>query len=659
MAHVDAGKTTLSERLLFDAGASGTLGDVDDGTTVMDWRVDEQERGITVTAASAGFSWRGLHINLVDTPGHVDFSVEVGRVLRVMDAAVVVVSGVEGVESQTEAVWREADHHELPRLVFVNKLDRDGADFYGPVEELAKRLEVAAVPFLLPLTGREGLDGVIDLFGRRWLRNGERRALVEEAVPDSVSAEVERLREALVEALCDADEEAMDVFIEHGELTPQQFSASARRATLARRIVPVFGGSALGNEGVQPLLDAIVGLLPSPSDRPAVRARDPMTGANVTVPCALDEPTCGICFKRSFLGTGHQAVDFVRIYSGVLRVGDELVNGRTGQRETVAGLVRIFSNELEHIQQAGAGDIIGLVGGPGLGTGDAFSVGRQLQLAGVRVPHPVLQAALEVETIEEEQRLIEALAELASEDPTVELGRDEDTGRVQVTAMGELHLEILRSRLERDYGVAVRLGRPQATRAITVLEEHHRQLVFDKQLDVGPVHQEVDVVLRPRTRGGEPVVVLSPAIGLEDGERARLEETVRAAVRAGAGGEPLVDAEVVLERIEPLPGTVMKVLPILLKQLLQDLTAEGAISVLEPEMKVVIWTPKDYVGRVLGDVSRRGGVVQGTDFRVGGQELTATVPLSRMFGFATHLRSLSQGRATFHMHFLGYRPVSV
>ena len=681
MAHIDAGKTTTTERVLYYTGRTHKMGEVHEGTAVMDWMEQEQERGITITSAATTCFWNDIQINIIDTPGHVDFTAEVERSLRVLDGAIAILGAVEGVEPQTEAVWRQADKYRVPRLVFVNKMDRTGADFETCVSQLRSKLHANPIAIQLPLGAEDGFEGIIDLVSQRailWKDETLGAAYDEVEIPAAYADKARHFREQMIESLGEADDAIMEKYV-HGEaISADELRAALRRATIAMRVFPVVCGSAFKNKGVQPLLDAVVNYLPSPMDVPPMEGYDPENEEKTLVRKADDdEPFAGLIFKimtDPFVGQPA----FLRVYSGSIQQGDTVYNPRRGRRERVSRLLQMHANKREEISGVYAGDIAAAVGLKNVSTGDTICAeDAPIVLEAMDFPAPVISVAIEPKTKADQEKLGNALAKLTQEDPTFKVHTDPDTGQTLISGMGELHLEILVDRMVREFGVAANVGRPQVAYRETILGMAEAEGKHIKQTggrgQYGHVHLRVEPLPHPNleeiaelTRkrsttkfdpelnllfvdeivsGVVPKEYIGPTYAgireaMETGVLAGYEMTgVRVALDDGSYHE--VDSSEIAFKIAASVGfkeAVRKAKPVLL----------------EPIMKVEVVVPEEFMGDVLGDISSRRGHVEGMEKRGSTQVIRAKAPLAQMFGYATDLRSRTQGRASFTMHFLRY-----
>jgi elongation factor G len=666
IAHIDAGKTTVTERLLFVAGRTHKMGEVHDGAAVMDWMDLERERGITITSAVTSFAWRGHDLHLIDTPGHVDFAIEVERSLRVLDGAVVVFDAVQGVEPQSETVWRQADRHHVPRIAFANKMDRIGADLDATVASMRRHFPdhvTAAVH--RPIGAEAAFAGLEDLVARRRIRFPEKDDPRAFTVEEGLSPEGERDRAALVERLADVDDAAADALLSDRDLDPAALGAAIRRATLGGRFVPVLCGSALRNEGIPQLLDAVCDWLPSPLDVPPLRATNPVSGEEELCTPDEDGPLVALAFKVSLLDEGRRHV-FVRVYSGRIAEGDEVWNARARRKEKVTRVLLMHAVHKQRAPALGAGQIFAVVGLKETRTGDTLSrPGRPLVLAGITGSEPVLSQAFEASSQQEREALLAALDRVVDEDPTVRHGEDPGTGQLLVSGMGELHLEVVAERLRREFKLAVRTGPPQVLLHETVTAAAEAEATFQRTLEKDEeLFGQAAVRVAPLPRGqGFRFVVASEAAKLPflKGETRELVEAgAREAAESGVlEGHPLQDVEVTLLSATWREGASQ---PFAYKVAVADAVRAAATKaspvLLQPVMRLEVLTPGEYLGPVLGTLdARRGTVLDVSDRGLAVKAITAEAALGRMFGYATELRSVTQGRALFSMHFDRYDAV--
>jgi elongation factor G len=663
MAHIDAGKTTTTERVLYYTGINYKLGEVHDGTATMDWMPQEQERGITITSAATTCFWRDHRINIIDTPGHVDFTAEVERSLRVLDGAVAVFCAVGGVEPQSETVWRQADRYRVPRVAFVNKMDRVGARFAGVVDQIRTRLKANPVPVQVPLGREESFVGVIDLVrlrSYRYLDESLGAEYREESVPEEYRAEVEEQRERLLEAVAETSDELLNEYLSGGSLSEEQILRGLRLGTISGSLVPVLCGAAFKNKGVQPLLDAVVDFLPSPLDVPPIEGYRPSTSELDVRHAADDEPFAALVFKimnDPFVGQ----LSFIRIYSGSLHTGSTAVNAATGKSERVGRLLKMHANKREEISEVFAGDICAAVGLRNAATGDTIcDPTYPIVLEAMQFPEPVISVAIEPRTQADQDKLGTALGKLTREDPTFRVTTDQETGQTLISGMGELHLEIVIDRLLREYNIRANVGRPQVAYRETITEEADGEGRFIRQtgghgqyghakIRIAPLTDGTDFEFRNEiTKGTIPKEFIRP---VEIGVREAMERGVLA-------GYPMLGVAVTL-----YDGSFHEVdsseiaFKVAGSMAFQDAAERAHPALLEPIMEVEAVTPEEYMGDVIGDLNRRRGRIVSMEPRAGFQVVTAHVPLSEMFGYATDLRSATQGRATYTMQFDHYDEV--
>ena len=663
MAHIDAGKTTTTERVLYYTGINYKLGEVHDGTATMDWMPQEQERGITITSAATTCFWRDHRINIIDTPGHVDFTAEVERSLRVLDGAVAVFCAVGGVEPQSETVWRQADRYRVPRVAFVNKMDRTGARFAGVVDQIRDKLKANPVPVQIPLGREDSFVGVIDLVrlkAYRYLDESLGAEYREEPIPDTYLAEVEEWRERLLEAVAETSEALLDTYLADGSLSEEQILTGLRVGTLANILVPVLCGAAFKNKGVQPLLDAVVDYLPSPADVPPIEGLIP-GGTEVDVRSAADDqPFAALVFKimtDPFVGR----LAFIRVYSGHLTTGTTVTNAASGKSERIGRLLKMHADKREEISEVYAGDICAVVGLRHAGTGDTIcDPKRPVILEAMQFPEPVISVVIEPKTTADQKSLGDSLGKLTQEDPTFKVSTDEETGQTIISGMGELHLEIIVDRLLREFRIAANVGRPQVAYRETVTEEAEGEGRFIRQtggrgmyghakVRVYPLTDGTDFEFSSEIRGGAiPSEFVRP---VEIGARESMERGVLA-------GFPMLGVGVVL-----YDGSFHEVdsneiaFKVAGSMAFTDAAIKAEPVLLEPVMEVEAVTPEEYMGDVIGDLNRRRGRVIRMEPRAGFQVVSVHVPLAEMFGYATDLRSATQGRATYTMQFDHYDEV--
>ena len=669
MAHIDAGKTTTTERVLFYTGVSHKIGEVHDGAAVMDWMEQEQERGITITSAATTCFWEGMdrqfdqhRINIIDTPGHVDFTIEVERSLRVLDGAITVLCSVGGVEPQTETVWRQGNKYNVPRMVFVNKMDRAGADFLRVVDQVKERLGANAVPIQLPIGAEENFEGIVDLIRMQalyWDESNMGTTYEARDIPDALQAEAEMYREQMVEAAAEGDEELLEKFLDTGALTDDEVRDGLRKRTLRGEIVVAMCGSAFKNKGVQAMLDAVVEYMPSPVDVPAIRGvlddeSEDERGPDDKAPFAA------LAFKIAtdpFVGN----LTFFRVYSGVLNSGDTIFNPVKGKKERIGRLLQMHSNDRKEIKEVRAGDIAAAVGLKDVTTGDTLSdVSQVITLERMEFPEPVISVAVEPKTKPDQEKMGIALQKLAKEDPSFRVHTDEESGQTIISGMGELHLEIIVDRMKREFRVDANVGKPQVAYRETIGASVEQEGKFVRQSGGRGQYGHVYLRIEPQDPG-EGYEFVNNIVGgaipkeyipaVDKGIKEQMENGVIA-------GYPVVDVKVTLydgsyhdvdssEMAFKIAGSMG----------FREGAAKAKPVLLEPMMKVEVVTPEDYMGDVMGDLNRRRGLPQGMDDTPAGKVIRAEVPLAEMFGYATDLRSMSQGRAVYTMEFLKYNEV--
>jgi len=665
MAHIDAGKTTTTERILFYTGITHKLGEVHDGNAEMDWMVQEQERGITITAAATTCDWRGHRINIIDTPGHVDFTAEVERSLRVLDGAVAVFDAVAGVEPQSEAVWRQADRYSVPRIAFVNKMDRVGANMDRCVEMMIDRLNAKAVPVQIPWGVEDGFIGVIDVIRQVAMRWGDEAlgAEYEEVeVPEEFHAAVEAAREKVLEVASELDDQVLEKYLSGEEITPELLIEALRAGTLALKITPVLCGAAFKNKGVQPLLDAVIDYLPSPLDVGAIEGEHPDTGEAVEREPSDNAPFSGLIFKiMTDPFVGHLA--FLRVYSGTLEAGSTVFNATTGKRERIGRLLKMHANKREEIKLVRAGDIAAVVGPKSVSTGHTVcDPAHPIILESMEFMKPVISMAIEPKTKADQEKLSEALTKLAQEDPTFERHRDEETGQTIISGMGELHLEVLVDRMLREFGVQANVGRPQVAYRESLTKPARGEGRFVRQTggrgQYG--HAVIEVEPLPVDEGQKFLFVNKITGGSIPREYiSSVEQGIREAMEAG----PLAGYEIEGVQVTLYDGSYHDVdsseiaFKIAGSMAFKDAAQKAGPVLIEPIMDVEVVVPEGYMGDVIADLNGRRGRIERMDSRDGLKIIAGQVPLAEMFGYATDVRSITQGRATFTMHFGRYSKV--
>ncbi len=663
MAHIDAGKTTTTERILYYTGINYKIGEVHEGTATMDWMVQEQERGITITSAATTCFWRDHRVNIIDTPGHVDFTIEVERSLRVLDGAVAVFCSVGGVEPQTETVWRQADKYRVPRLAFVNKMDRLGADFFRVVQMIRDRLGAHPAVVQLPIGAEEKFTGIIDLITMKalvWEEESLGAKFHEEPIPEGLKAQADAYRENLLEAAADSDEAIMEKYLDGKPITESELRAAVRKATLELKVVPVLCGSAFRNKGVQPMLDAVVHFLPSPLDVPPVEGVNPDTQQSDERPAKDDAPFSALAFKimtDPFVGT----LSFFRVYSGSLASGASVYNSTKTKRERVGRLLKMHANKREEIKEVYAGDIAAAVGLRTAATGDTLCDEQHpIILESIDFPDPVISIAIEPKSKADQEKLGLSLQKLATEDPSFRVRTDEETGQTIISGMGELHLEIIVDRLLREFNVSANVGKPQVAYKETIRRTVEQQGKFIRQTGGRGQYGDVWIKLEPQKPGaGFEFVDAIKGGSIPREYIPAVEKGIREATDNGAlAGYPVVDVKATL-----FDGSYHDVdsseiaFKIAGSMAFKEAMRKATPVLLEPIMSVEVVVPEDFMGDVIGDINSRRGKVLGMDTRPAAQAIDARVPLAQMFGYATDLRSMTQGRATYTMQFSHYEPV--
>ena len=654
MAHIDAGKTTTTERILFYTGVNYKLGEVHEGNATMDWMEQEQERGITITSAATTCHWRGCRLNIIDTPGHVDFTVEVERSLRVLDGSVTVLCAKGGVEPQSETVWRQADHYNVPRLIYVNKMDIMGANFYNVIDMVHERLKANAVPIQLPVGKEADFRGIIDLVEMNadiYYDDLGKDMRVEE-IPEDMRPLAEQYRNQMLEAISDFDDEIMELYLEGEEVPTDKIRAAIRRATLAVKMFPVVCGTSYRNKGVQKLLDAIVDYLPSPTDIPPVEGVSPKTGETEERPASDDAPFSALAFKimtDPYVGK----LAFFRVYSGTVNAGETVINATKGQRERLGRILLMHANHREDLQTAYSGDIAAAVGLKNTTTGDTLCDDKhQIVLENMEFPEPVIRVAIEPKTKAGQEKMSVALAKLAEEDPTFKTYTDEDTGQTIIAGMGELHLEIIVDRLLREFKVEANVGKPQVSYKETITKPATVDTRFVRQTGGRGQFAHVKLTIEPNESGKGYEFIDDIHGGAIPKEYIPcVDQGIQGAMQAGIlGGYEVVDIKATL-----IDGSFHEVdssenaFRICGSMAFKEAMAKAGPTLLEPIMKVTVTAPEEYMGTVVGDLNSRRGQVSGTDMRNGAVIVSANVPLSTMFGYATDLRSKTQGRANYSM----------
>ena len=666
-AHIDAGKTTTTERVLFYTGINHKIGEVHDGAATMDWMEQEQERGITITSAATTTHWRGMagnylehQINIIDTPGHVDFTIEVERSMRVLDGACMLYCAVGGVQPQSETVWRQATKYGVPRIAFVNKMDRSGADFIKVYDQMKSRLRANPVAIQIPIGAEESFSGVIDLVKFKaitWSEHDHGATFTYEDVPQQNLELASAWRERLLEAAAESSEELMNRYLEDGDLTEADIKQGLRKRTISLEVVPMLCGSAFKNKGVQAMLDAVIDYLPSPLDVPAIKGIDAVTDEPVERNSSDDEPFAALAFKimtDPFVGT----LTFVRVYSGVLNSGESVINSQTGNKERIGRLLRMHANSREEVKEIRAGDIAACVGLKDIVTGTTLSAtDRPVVLERMEFPDPVISVAVEPKTKSDQEKMGLALSRLAQEDPSFRVHTDEESGQTIISGMGELHLEIIVDRMRREFKVEANVGAPQVAYRETIRKSVEQENKYVRQSGGRGQYGHVWLRIEPLNSGGYEFVngVVGGVVpreyipAVDKGIQEQLQNGILA-------GYPVVDVKVTLfdGSYHDVDSSEMA-FKIAGSMCFKEGCRNAGPVLLEPIMKVEVETPEDYMGDVVGDLNRRRGVIMGMEDNVGIKVLKAEVPLAEMFGYSTSLRSQSQGRATYSMEFLKYQ----
>ena len=658
IAHIDAGKTTVSERILFYTGKLHKMGEVHDGEATMDWMLEEKERGITITSAVTYCPWRGHAINIIDTPGHVDFTIEVERSLRVLDGAVGVFCAVGGVEPQSETVWYQADNHQVQKIAFINKLDRIGADFHRVVGMIHSRLGANPLIMQIPWGQESQLRGIIDLIEMKaiqWNEDELGLAFKQINIPSELIDEAAAYREILIEKLAETDDLLMEKYLAEEEISNTEIKKAVRNATIGLKLVPVLCGSALKNKGIQPLLDAIVDFLPSPSDIPPVTGSDPDTKEIITRMAKANEPLTALAFKVK-LDEGRK-LTYLRIYAGAVKEGDLIYNPGKSKREKISRVLKMHSNKRERIDSASAGDIIAVMGLKDTMTGDTIcNENTPIILEAISFNEPVISIAVEPKRVQDSDKLADSLAKLTDEDPTLKFYTDEDTGQTIVSGMGELHLDIILGRLAREFNTEVNYGKPQVVYRETITETKEHQEIFERDLGGKEHFASIKIMVTPGKRGEGNLFInkLNIADFPPDFLKAIEDGISEASTSGPILGYPVIDVTTLL-----LEAAIKETSDIMSFKAVANISFRNACTKahpiqLEPIMRAEIIVPEDFIGEVIGDINSRQGKVEHIEKKGPFQILTAIVPLSKMFGYSTVLRSLTQGRATFSMHFCLY-----
>jgi elongation factor G len=660
MAHIDAGKTTTTERILFYTGRTHRIGEVHEGTATMDWMEQEQERGITITSAATTCTWRDIRINIIDTPGHVDFTAEVERSLRVLDGAVAVFDAVHGVQPQSEKVWRQADKYGVPRICFINKIDKMGADFEHAVDTIRKRLSAKPVAIQFPIGQEDKFRGVIDLINMKsivWKDDTMGAEYVTEEIPAELKKKAEAFHAQLVESIAENDDEILHKFLEGDEITADELRSSLRKSTIALKVFPVVVGTAFKNKGVQPLLDAVVDYLPSPLDVPETHGLNPDSGERIFRKADDKQSFAALAFKimaDPFVGQ----LTFIRVYSGQLKTGDSVLNARTGKTERIGRLLKMHANKREEISEILAGDICAAVGFKNVSTGDTIcNEDHPIALESITFAVPVISVAVEPKTKADQEKMGMALQRLAQEDPTFKVHTDPDSGQTIISGMGELHLEIIVDRMMREYKVEANVGKPQVAYRETIRRHSEAEGKYIRQTGGRGQYGHAKIYLDPQPAGTGYEFVNDIVGGSVPKEFIKpIDQGIQEALEGGIlAGYPMVDVKATLydgsyhdvdsnEMAFKIAGSMA----------FKEAARKASPVLLEPVMAVEVVTPEDYAGVIMGDLSSRRGRIEGMEHRAGSQVIKAIVPLAEMFGYATHMRSSTQGRAEYSMHFARY-----
>jgi len=660
VAHIDAGKTTMTERILFYTGRSYKMGEVHDGEAVMDWMPQEQERGITITSAVTTCAWENHEIHIIDTPGHVDFTIEVERSLRVLDGAVVVFCAVGGVEPQSENVWRQADKYGVPKVAFINKMDRVGANYSGTVRMMKELFNSLPLPIQIPFGEEENFRGVVDLIRRQIITWDEatRGLSYERAdIPEEILPLAMEKRDRMIAVLADIDDAIAEKYLDGVEIPPEEIIAAIRKATISLQIVPVMCGSALRNKGVQPVLDAVLHFLPSPEEIPPVTGVNPLTKREEIRESSDQAPLAALAFK--IMQDEGRKLTYVRIYSGRIRAGDELYNASRGKREKIARLLKMHANKRERVEQAGAGDIIAVMGLKEITTGDTIcDEAHPILLEPIEFYEPVISLAIEAKTPVDQEKLTVALNKLMEEDPTLRVKYEEETAQTVISGMGELHLEIIIDRLMREFNARVNVGKPRVVHRETIQKRVECEGLFERELGEKKHFGHVKLLLEPKERGGgiEIVHQFEEEAAIPGEFLAAMEDGIREGLLSGVlAGYPVIDVRIVILGGNMKEGESTALgCRIAASSAFRDGCLKADPVLLEPIMMVNIITPSEFMGEVIGDINVRRGEIQAIAPKGAVSEIKARVPLKAMFGYSTDLRSATQGRAVFTMQFFAY-----
>jgi elongation factor G len=659
VAHIDAGKTTVTERILFYTGILYKMGEVHNGEAAMDWMPQEQERGITISSAVTACTWENHDIQIIDTPGHVDFTMEVERCLRVLDGTLVVFCAVGGVEPQSETVWHQADKYGVPKIAFINKMDRVGADYFGTVKMMGERFNSIPLPIQIPLGEEDQFRGIIDLIRQKavtWDDSTLGSSYSVSDIPSDVLSQVKEHREKLIESLAEMDDHIAENYLEGTVVSEKEMIRAIRQATISLKAVPVMCGSALRNKGIQPILDSIVHFLPSPDDIPPVRGLNPVTKKEEVRYSREDEPLAALAFKiRQDEG---RKLTYLRVYSGLIKVGDAVFNASIGKREKIARLLKMHANKRERIERCGAGDIVAVLGLKDTTTGNTIcDESHPILLEPIEFYKPVISQAIEAKTPADQEKLTVALAKLIEEDPTIEVKYNDETAQTVISGMGELHLEIVIDRLKRDFGAHVNVGKPRVVYRETIQKKVEIEGLFEKELGEKKHFGHVRLLLEPRSRGeGNEIVIQTDDAAIPEEFHIAIREGIEEATLSGVTkGYPIVDIRVTVTGGSFKEGESTTLgYKIAASSAVRNGCLQADPILLEPIMMVDVIVPGEFMGEVIGDINARGGEIQAITPKGTISEVRGKVPLREMFGYSTDLRSATQGRATFSMRFFEY-----
>ena len=659
VAHIDAGKTTVTERILFYTGRLYKMGEVHDGEAAMDWMPQEQERGITITSAVTTCTWENHEIRIIDTPGHVDFTMEVERCLRVLDGALVVFCAVGGVEPQSETVWHQADKYGVPKIAFINKMDRVGADYFATVLTMGERFNSIPLPVQIPFGQEEHFKGVIDLIKQKvitWDNSTLGLSFTLSDIPSEIFPQVKAYREKLIESLAEMDDDLAEKYLEGTEIPNQEIIQAIRKATISLKAVPVMCGTALRNKGIQPVLDAIVHFLPSPEDIPPVKGINPLTKHEEIRRSSYKEPLAALAFK--IVQDEGRKLSYLRVYSGQMKVGDDVYNASLGKKEKIARLLKMHANKRERIDQCGAGDIIAVVGLKDTTTGNTIcDESHPILLEPIEFYEPVISQAIEAKTPADQEKLTAALTKLMEEDPTIKVKYNEETAQTVVSGMGELHLEILIDRLQREFNAHVNVGKPRVVYRETIQKRMEIEGLFEKELGERKHYGHVRLLLEPESRGeGNEIIRQIDETVIPEEFYNAIEEGIQEATLSGVvSGYPIVDVRITVTGWSFREGESTTLgYKIAAASAVKNGCLQADPILLEPIMLVDVIAPGEFMGEVIGDINARRGEIQAITTKGMISEIKAKVPLKEMFGYSTDLRSATQGRATFSMQFYAY-----